>query len=112
VFVFIHLFSGPSRDGDICYWIQSHSLNAGIKIISFALYLENDSAWDLEDHQVVSTLFRLAFFIDGIAAGPPCCTFSRLRFNRLGYVGAPRPLRLGGKYAWGGQTYQILSRCG
>ena len=40
-------------------------------------------------------------FIDGIAAGPPCCTFSRLRSNRLGYVGAPRPLRFRGKYAWG-----------
>jgi hypothetical protein len=65
--------------------------------------LENDSAWGLEDPQVVSTLFWLTYFafIDGIAAGPPCCTFSRLRFNRLGYVGAPQPLRFRVQVAWG-----------
>ena len=48
-------------------------------------------------------LFRLSIFgfIDGIAAGPSCCTFSRLRFNKLGHSGAPRPLQSRGKYAWG-----------
>jgi hypothetical protein len=103
VFVFLHLFSGPRRTGDVQCCLDQRASELGLQVICVGADTECHPDWDLANPRVIDVLLRLArnALISGAAGGPPCCTHSILRYQTLGYVGEPRPLRFRGLHEWG-----------
>ena len=89
--IFVHLFSGPRRDGDLEEWVLRRSAAAGIQLMPVSMDLELGPQYDLRFAKAWSWLFRMAQAqLIGVAfSGFPCRTFSRVRF----LPGGPRPLR-------------------
>ncbi len=91
VFVAVHLFAGARRDGDLETCLYECCTAAKIELLSLSIDLENDPQWDITLPDTFYRLYELAVegLIDLGTAGPPCSTWSRLRF----LPGGPRPLR-------------------
>ena len=94
--LFLHLCSGPMRQGDVCEHVdrQAHEYSLGIK--SVRVDPCNDSKYDLAQHDFRLHLISLiaAGDVVGIACSPPCSTVSRARHVPLqGNTPGPRPLR-------------------
>ena len=91
VFVAVHLFAGARRDGDLESCLYECCTAAKIELLSLSIDLENDPQWDITLPDTFYRLYELAVegLIDLGTAGPPCSTWSRLRF----LPGGPRPLR-------------------
>ena len=97
--VVLNLFAGPRRCGDIEEWTTRLCAAAGIALLFCSVDLLVDSRWDLAAPETFLALMMLAEegLIDIVLGGPPCSTFSKLRF----LPGGPPPLRLRGQYVWG-----------
>ena len=107
-FVVMHLFSGARRPGDLEEFFRQAAKRAGIALLMLSVDLADDPLWDLTLAATFDTLRQLVCegLIDVIIAGPPCSTWSRLRFM----PGGPRPLRLR-SHPWGGRDYTPWSGC-
>ena len=98
VFRFVHLFSGHLREADLEDWLSAYFADAG-----YMIEVVNVDVGFLGDHnladEVVGAEWRrraAAGEFDGGHAGPPCGTWSRVRFR----TGGPPPLRLR-THPWG-----------
>ena len=91
VFVVMHLFSGPHRECDLESFVRSIMRHRGMKVLVISVDLDADANWDLSDPHTFHALHEavLQGYIDAVVGGPPCSTWSRLRFR----PGGPRPLR-------------------
>ena len=90
--VFVHLYSGFRREGDLHHHIESHKWHAGVELfcISVDLCLQGDKGDLLSPTKVAWWKDRIrAGQVLGIGGGPPCETWSAARW--LG--GGPPPLR-------------------
>ena len=95
VFVVMHLFAGERRAGDVEDAFFEAMAAAGLVLLFLSADIADDPRWDLS---VPETFMRLREIVteglvDMVMAGPPCATWSRLRF-RAGGGGAPSPLPL------------------
>ena len=63
----------------------------GLSLVMISVDLEWDPLWDLSLPATFHALMSLVIYgcIDALFAGPPCATWSRLRFR----PGGPAPLR-------------------
>ena len=91
VLVFVHLFSGANRDGDLEDHLRKEAAAAGIRLLVISVDLGADLNWDISDPLTFHTLHDAVVrgLIDGIGGGPPCATWARSRFLPNG----PRPVR-------------------
>lgn len=96
--IFLHLFSGHRREGDLqeCVEMYNYALG-GVKALSVDLVVS--PTWgDLAD-PAKQRLFMSAIldgWISGVASGPPCETWSKAREVQMGGADAdwcPRPIR-------------------
>ena len=99
VMVVLHLFSGPRRDFDVSHHLHLQAKRFGFRLIMVSADLENGDDWDMTSPSLAHLLNQLAGEgeIDIVGGGPPCNTFSAVRFE----PGGPRPLRHRGFYEWG-----------
>ena len=102
-FVVMHLFSGASREGDLEHAIRELMMDKGLPLLVISADLGADNNWDLVRPETFHTIHELIVqgFIGAIFGGPPCATWSRLRFR----AGGPRPLR----FRWGPWTLRPMS---
>ena len=98
-FVVLNLFAGPRRRGDIEDWTTRLCAKAGLCLLFCSVDLLVDSRWDLAAPETLASLMMLCEegLIDIVLGGPPCSTWSKLRF----LPGGPPPLRLRGEHVWG-----------
>ena len=91
VYVFVHLFSGPRRPGDLEEWVRRLAWEEGFDaaVISFDPLVSEK--FDILSNTQYSMIRKLAYTgrIDGEHGGPVCATWSRLRH----LPGGPPPLR-------------------
>ena len=97
VFTFVHVFSGPKRDDSLEQFLTEEADKRGLLVLSLCIDVERDPRWDLSSPHVALLLTRLEAEgrVDGIGGGPPCETWSKLRFLPNG----PPPVRLRGRFA-------------
>ena len=92
VYTVVHCFSGANRAGDFEDKMRKrmHDLNLPLLIIS--VDLDADAKWDLSNAATFALFMGWIKegLIDALLGGPPCATWSILRFR----PGGPRPLRL------------------
>ena len=91
VLVFVHLFSGVRRSGDLHFWLEALCHQAGVRALVLSVDVRIDPRWDLLDDQVFSSLRELCWSgrVFGKHGGPVCATWSAARWIPPG----PRPLR-------------------
>ena len=91
VFVVLHLFSGKRRQGDYEDQVRKLATLKGLRVLIVSVDLGSDVAWDVTEAGTFHSLITLAKegLIDAVGGGPPCGTWSKLRFRPHG----PRPLR-------------------
>ena len=92
-FRILHLFSGFRRKGDLEWWIRVLAERSPFHVEVYSIDLAVDKAMDLTKDEVVGD-FEAACregFFHAAAAGPPCNTWARARFNTR--TPGPRPLR-------------------
>ncbi len=97
-FVVLHLFSGPRRHGDVEHHLRREMQDKGLQVVVVSVDLDADARWDLSDPLCFHELLQMIHqgLIDGLIGGPPCATWSRLRF----LPGGPRPVRTR-SHPWG-----------
>ena len=90
---------GPKRDDSLERFLAEEADKRGLLVLSLCIDVERDPRWDLSSPHVALLLTRLEAegLVDGIGGGPPCETWSKLRFLPNG----PPPVRLRGRFAWG-----------
>jgi hypothetical protein len=98
IYRFLHLCSGHRRVGDLEDYLSQIFAANGALIIVENVDIGFGSDGDLSRQSVVDRLVSLiaAGVIDGGHAGPPCASWSRVRFKRPG----PPPLR-DREHLWG-----------
>ena len=103
VFVFMNLFAGEPRAGDVVTWLfdPRDELCPEMHLLVLSADLDYDSNWDLSRSDTQQALSQLTHegLIDGVGGGGPCSTWSRARWNKA--VPGPRPVRMRGRYCWG-----------
>ena len=99
IIVVFHLFAGPEREGDLEAAVRALFLAADIPLLFVSIDLLRSGGWDLSNPHVFHLLMCLIEegCVDVLVAGPPCSTWSVLRW----YPGGPRPLRHRDGAAWG-----------
>ena len=83
--VFLHLFSGHRRDGDLHSWLAKMNVPAGYMLTVISVDIIYDVvAGDLsqKSNQDKWLAFVGAGIVVGVLAGPPCETWSRSRLNQ------------------------------
>ena len=97
--VCMHLFSGRRRRFDLEHHLRLHCEKRGIRLLMCSVDLEWDEQWDLGKPSTFHTLMELIHegCLDALFAGPPCATWSRLRYR----PGGPPPPRARGEQSWG-----------
>lgn len=87
----LHLFSGPRREGDLQSCLEDEFRGRGLQVRCVSLDLEFGPDADLRRAEVWHRLREWARWglLGVVHAGPPCSTFSSVRF----VPGGPRPLR-------------------
>ena len=94
--VFLHLFSGQRRSGDLQEAIElfaaEHCLHVRALSVDVVISLEHG---DLLKHDTQRIFMDAVIqgWVCGMAAGPPCETWSRARENQLSTGDGPRPVR-------------------
>ena len=97
-FVFLHLFSGPRRPGDLQEAIElfANENNLSIRALSVDVVISMEYGDILkQDTQKTFIDALVQGWICGMAAGPPCETWSRAREHQLTTGDGPRPVRSG-----------------
>ena len=91
VFVVLHCFSGENRDFDLEWWLLELASRNSLSVLVASVDLGADLAWDLTNYETFHELYEMSVtgLLDAVVGGPPCSTWSRLRF----LAGGPRPLR-------------------
>ena len=91
VYHFLHLCSGHRREGDLGDHLTRQFATQGAVALVENVDVGFGSQGDLTLQSVVDRLVTLAMagLVDGVHAGPPCASWSRVRFKRPG----PPPLR-------------------
>ena len=94
--VFLHLFSGQRRKGDLQEAIElfatTHDLQVRALSVDVVISLRCGDMLRRETQQVFMEALRLGW-VCGLAAGPPCETWSRAREHQLATDNGPRPVR-------------------
>ena len=94
--VFLHLFSGPRRHGDIQAGVEqfasAHQLHVRALSVDVVISLRYG---DLLRHETQHAFMEAVKqgWVCGLAAGPPCETWSRAREHQLEQGWGPRPVR-------------------
>ena len=94
--VFLHLFSGPRRPGDLQEAIElfANERNLSIRALSVDVVISLEYGDILrQDTQKTFIDALVQGWICGMAAGPPCETWSRAREHQLTTGDGPRPVR-------------------
>lgn len=92
VFRVAHLFSGHRRKEDLEWWLRELAPTYGVTLEVWSIDVSIDPSLDLTKPAIVDylvTAFAAGFFHAAVG-GPPCSTWSRVRFRK---GGGPRPLR-------------------
>jgi len=97
--VALHAFGGSRREGDMEESFNQWSQTLGIVLLFETADLAFNSEWDLGNPHTIQLLLEMIStgLLDILIGGPPCATWSRVRF----VPGGPRPLRFRGRFAWG-----------
>ena len=100
-FVVMHLFAGERRAKNVQAYLEVKMRNAGLKLLMLSVDIKDDAEWDLSAKDLFEELMQLAEggYLDAVLGGPPCGTFSRLRW--LPNFPGLRPLRIRGDWNWG-----------
>ncbi len=90
-FVVGHLFSGAQRKEDFQWFLEELMQKEGLELLCLSIDLADDPDWDVTLAPTFHKLRVLAeeALLDAVLGGPPCSSWSRLRFRPNG----PRPLR-------------------
>ena len=94
--VFLHLFSGHRREGDLQQAIERIGTTIGQDIVALSVDIViSESYGNLLDPTILSLFVRAiaAGWVAGTAAGPPCETWSVARERYYAEGHGPRPLR-------------------
>ena len=49
VFVLLHAFAGPRREGDVECWLRKQAPDYGVEIVAASADIEDDSSWNMAD---------------------------------------------------------------
>ena len=98
--IFLHLFSGHRREGDVQERVEAYSdaVNGAIKALSVDLVV-SETWGDLMDPKKKELFLDaiLQGWVTGVVSGPPCETWSKARERSLdeaqGGASGPRPIR-------------------
>ncbi len=90
-FVVMHLFAGARRTGDLEDCLRQAASTAGLILVMLSVDIADDPRWDLAVPETFVRLRELVSeaLVDAVLGGPPCSTWSKLRFR----TGGPRPVR-------------------
>lgn len=98
--IFLHLFSGHRREGDVQECVEAYSQSVGGTIAALSVDLVVSEKWgDLMDPKKKELFVDaiLQGWVTGVVSGPPCETWSKARERSLeeaqGGTHGPRPLR-------------------
>ena len=95
--IFLHLFSGHRREGDVQACVETYSYTLGGAVRALSVDLVISASWGDLSHPSTQRLFMQAImegWISGLASGPPCETWSKAREVRLDDTDwGPRPIR-------------------
>ena len=88
-FVVMHLFAGSRRKGDLEDCLQQAASAAGLSLLMLSVDIADDPRWDLAVPETFVRLRELVSeaLVDAVLGGPPCSTWSKLRFR----TGGPPP---------------------
>lgn len=94
--VFVHLYSGYRREGDLQAWLETLDWSPKLRpiVVSVDIIVDRDTCNILDPgHRLRWFQFSQRGLIHGIMVGPPCETWSvaRERFHET--LSGPRPLR-------------------
>ncbi len=91
VFVVMHAFSGARRENDFEHHLRIKCQELEINLLVISVDLGIDVHWDLGAPETFAEIHQMIEegLLDGLLGGPPCATWTRLRFRH----GGPRPLR-------------------
>lgn len=91
VCVVLHLFSGPPRDQDVECSLHDAAAAVGLALFVASVDLSRHVDWDITKPRIYHALFETICqgLIDVVIGGPPCATWSKLRYKPNG----PPPLR-------------------
>ena len=83
---FLHLFSGPPREGDVGWWLRVLGEEQGVRVVVENIDTVIDTSFNLCSDSFYTPLLRLAQrgTFHGIHSGSPCSTWSRARWRRPG----------------------------
>ena len=108
VFVVLHLFAGVPRSGDVEEHFRSEAAAHALDFIFCSVDLLTSADSDLSQpwhFDLLSALIEEGL-IDVVLGGPPCSTWSALRW----LPGGPRPLRLRWTMPWGRDSFTMHER--
>lgn len=94
--VFLHLVSGQRRRGylqEVEHFAATHGLQVRALSVDVVISLQFGDMLRHDTQQVFMEALRLGW-VCGLAAGPPCETWSRARENQLATDSGPRPVRV------------------
>ena len=95
-YIFLHLFSGHRRSGDLQQAVEKVGIAAGRDTAAISVDIViSERFGNLLDEGIFALFYRaiMAGWISGIAAGPPCETWSKARERYYADQRGPRPLR-------------------
>ena len=83
---FLHLFSGPRRDGDLEYYVKEVAANRGVSVVVESIDVAISASCNLLNDHFFSALLAAAEagVFAMVHAKPLCRTWSRTRFRRPG----------------------------
>ena len=95
----LHCFAGQPREGDVEDWLLRLGAQLGILFLVQSVDIGCQPEWDLRCPDLIALLLEAIHggLIDFVLGGPPCSTWSVLRF----LAGGPRPLRFRDGQEWG-----------
>ncbi len=91
VYTLLHCYSGARREGDLQEQVRDLMAKEGLPVLVVSIDTGLGEDHDLADPRVFHKLYSFVCegLIDAVVGGPPCSTWSRLRFLPNG----PRPIR-------------------
>ena len=94
IMVVLICFAGARREGDLEQMIHEWGAKMGLLFLVESVDLAFNGGWGLGDMRTMSLLLSMisSGLIDFVLGGPPCASWSRVRF----LLGGPRPLRFHG----------------
>ena len=91
----VHLFSGKDKEGDPLRRLDGARSSGLEELVYLEVDLARDKAWNV----AVGPLYKVLLWaaakgkIEGVFGGPPCRSYSLLRFREVPGLNLPRPVR-------------------